>query len=202
MKMEKRKGALILVLGLFFPQLSCAPAAVVDYFPLENGIQWEYYFRVKLSGLTEQEGKAITRIDRQEKIGEEWYFRMITQYQGFDLMKDEVTYYRKAEEGVYQIAGTSADSSRTLIITLPPAVGAAWTVEREGGRTEYKYEAIEDLEIAGKQYPGCYKISIEDFEGEVKSTGFDYIAPGVGIVKRMLIMPKVTLEWSLEKFES
>ena len=200
--MGMRKGVWIVVLGLFFPQLSCAPETVVDYFPLENGIQWEYYFRLKLSGVGEQEGKAIARVDRQEKIGEEWYFRMITQYQGSFKMKDEVTYYRKTEDGVYQIAGPSADSPRTLIITLPPTVGAAWTVEREGGRTEYKYEAIEDLEIAGKQYPGCYKISIEDFDGEVKSTGYDYIAPGVGVVKRMLIMPRVTLEWSLEKFES
>src|SRR5438132_9291215 len=85
------------------------PVTDEDYFPLSAGSKWIYAIEYIASGLGVQKGKEASRVDGEEKINGNSYYRIISVYSGIPGAESDTNYYRKTQSGVYLIEGKHKD---------------------------------------------------------------------------------------------
>lgn len=164
-----------------------SPSEWEAYFPLSDGARWEYSVEISLSSSDVKKGRAAMRIDGQEVIDGQRYYKYITNY--FDLpgLQGDLSYYRKSMEGIFKIERTNKNMPEFLITPFPIAPGRTWTVIKPEGETHYRVEAVETVELPNRKYENCLKISYEWDTKQASERGYlkgiSYRARGIGEIK-------------------
>lgn len=164
-----------------------------EYFPIADGSKWEYSIDYARSDIGVQKGKVVTRVDGQETIDDQIYFKLVTVSSGVPGAESTVEYYRNANDGLYQ--RSAKGSSEILFLPAPLEIGKTWTIADPTGDIHYRIEAIETAELFDTKYESCFKISfdriITNEKGKAFIKGYEYRARGIGIVKSVTeIEPK------------
>jgi hypothetical protein len=182
---------------------ACAQAERESYFPLADGMKWEYTGRTSSS-----DGKSIifhatAKVDGETLINGKRYFKHITlsdlsgSSEGSKGL-EYVRYYRVAEDGIYFRLGNDPDRPELLEMPLPIPIGTKWL----SGSTEVQAERVGTVKVGDREYRDCLKITYRQhgFAGSLEN----YLAPNVGIIKVVDMSntePKSTMELTLEKYQ-
>ena len=182
----------------------CAQTNVKSYFPLADGVRWEYTGYISPSAGGKQIiFHATAKVDGETLINGQRYFKHIT---SSDLSgspesgkgREYVRYYRVAEDGIYFRLGSDPGRPELLEIPLPIPIGTKWL----SGETEVQAEHAGTITIRAREYPNCLKITYRQ-QGVAHSLE-NYLAPDVGVIKAIDVNatePKSTIELILEKYE-
>ena len=152
-----------------------------DYYPLSEGMRWEYDCSFMNSlGITQQ-GKRISRIDGKESINDKTYWKGITVWSGLHGFEPQCEYYRKNENGIYSISGTHKNQPEVLLMPLPLVIGKRWTTVVGDVSMDWVVESTETVELMNKKFERCYKISYK--QNKTPNSGTYWLAPNIGEVK-------------------
>src|SRR5215208_1488375 len=161
---------------------ACAQTHGKNYFPLKDGAKWQYGGRFSSTSGTGFSVRATTRVDGETLINGKRYFKFVTvsdfsSVPGIGRRVEDVRYYHLAEDGIYFRPGNDADKPDLLEMPLPIPVGVKWL----SGTTEVQAEHAGTLQVGGRDYRDCLKITFRLKDGSRRTE--NYYVPGVGIVK-------------------
>jgi hypothetical protein len=188
---------------LLASSLACAQAlGGKDYFPLSNGARWEYSGHFYASNGETYGMRMTSWVDGEILINGKRYFKFVStgDYTGAPpplKHVEDVRYYRFAEDGIYVRPGVDPTKPDLLELPLPIPADLKWL----SGSTEMKAERAGTLQIGGREYRNCLKVTFKGADGVHTTT--HYYAPGVGIVKMVYVNatePKSTAELTLDKY--
>lgn len=200
----QRICALTLCLLLVSSSSACAQAlGGKDYFPLSDGACWEYSGQFHSSRGATYGTRLTSRVDGEILINGKRYFKYIStgDYYGAPppLKRVEDTrYYRFAEDGIYVRLVADPTKPELLELPLPIPGDLKWL----SGTTEMKAERAGTLQIGGREYRDCQKVTFKGADGVHTTT--NYYAPGVGVVKMVYLNetePRSSAELTLDKYE-
>jgi hypothetical protein len=184
---------------------ACARAGGKDYFPLTDGARWEYSGRFSSSNGGQYNVRATAHADGETLINGKRYFKLVTTADfsavpTIGRQVEDVRYYRVADDGIYFRPGNDPkpDKPDLLEIPLPIPIGVKWL----SGATEVQAESAGILQINGREYRDCLRVTFKLADGFHTTT--NYYAPGVGIIKIVYVNtsePKSIAELMLEKYE-
>lgn len=157
-----------------------------------NGVRSEEMFK---------RGKWQFRLDGYENINNKEYHKCITVYSGIPGAESETIYYREADDGIYAINGKFKDSPEYLDTKLPLEVGSSWTSTPPLAVTKSRVLNTETLELIGKTYKDCLRISYSSSSNRGNINGYLLVAKNVGMVKNVMEINGITLDISLEKYQ-
>ena len=195
--------AKVAVCLLVFFLTSCMEQHEVDYNPMSVGSIWEY-----VGKMTTGEGKIITvkskgLIEGKETINGKEYYKFVTTYEGSSGFPPKtVSYLRKADDGIYLVAGELKDKPELLSTPLPLRKGTRWKLASHSPslKGEYRVEGIETVVLNGVTYEDCLKIYLQQENDGVKGERVDYVAPNVGVIKQLVTFGDVLIEVYLNKY--
>ncbi len=181
---------------------ACAQSSGKNYYPLSDGARWEYLGRFSSSHGGEYTVRLISKVDGETIINGKRYFKLITTADFSSVPTigrqiEDVRYYRFSDDGVYVRPGNDPDKPDLLEMPLPVPLGVKWL----SGTTEVQAERASMMQIGGRHYSDCLKITFRQADGFHTTT--NYYAPGVGIVKTVYVNttePKSEMELTLEKY--
>jgi len=183
--------ALILSLSLSLPGQGRSDEASEAYFPLKEGMRWEY--RVTAAGGAPQT-LIITNLARRQVNGVEvtprkWELGKTTFFQ---LMK-------KDDAGVYRYAEQAGDKAAPTLISpmechlkLPIAMGDSWQMTTKLGNAtlnlKLSIESVSDkVKVPAGAYRDCVEVKqVGDQDAGAEVLGYEWYAPKVGVVKSMV----------------
>jgi hypothetical protein len=190
---------------LLITSSACAEVGGKSYFPLSDAARWEYSGRFSSGNGGQYNVRVTSRVDGEMLISGKRYFKLVTTADFSSVptigrQVEDVRYYRVAEDGIYFRQGSDPklDKPDLMEIPLPVAIGIKWL----SGATEVQAERAGTLQINGREYRDCLKVTFKLADGFHTKT--NYYAPGVGIVKIVYVNtsePKSTAELTLEKYE-
>lgn len=199
----RAKVLIALSIFLLLPTTSaCARSGNKNYFPLADGLKWEYAGRVS-SPDGQFNVPASIHIEGEIIIRGRRYFKYVIASDLSALTKsprrsEEVRYYRVAQDGIYFLLGKDIGGDELLEMPLPIPVGVSWL----SGTSEVRAERAGAIKAGGREYADCLKITYRGANSG-RRTEY-YLAPGVGIVKGVyadVVGPDSSLELTLEKYE-
>jgi hypothetical protein len=170
-------------------------------------MRWEYDLKYSVGENDVRAAQMIVRVSGEETINGLKYWKHVGTSVGVPGELPSVTYERLGEGGLFVIS-EKQDGTRSaefLALPLPVAPGRSWTTTTSDGMTSVmKAEDIEDVDLPDKTYRNCLKIHMRtQFPGNGPSLeGWSYLAPGVGQVKRVLKLPRATMELTLVRHQS
>ena len=181
---------------------ACAQAGGKEFFPLADGLKWEYAGRVS-SPAGQFNVPASIHIEGETIIRGRRYFKYVITSDLSALTKsprrsEEVRYYRMAQDGIYFLLGKDIGGDELLEMPLPIHVGVSWL----SGTSEVQAERAGTIKAGGREYVDCLKVTYKGANSG-RRTEY-YLAPGVGIVKGVyadVVGPDSSLELTLEKYE-
>ena len=181
----------------------CVENPEIDYNPMSVGSIWEY-----VGKMTTGAGKIITVkskgfIEGTETINGKEYYKLVTTYEGSPGFPPKtVSYLRKADDGIYLVAGERKDKPELLSTPLPLKKGTRWKLASHSPslKGEYQVEGIETVVLNGVTYEDCLKIYLQQENDGVKGERVDYVAPNVGVIKQLVTFGDILIEVSLDKY--
>jgi hypothetical protein len=182
---------------------ACAQGGGKNYYPLVNGARWEYVGRFSSSNGGEYNIHMTSKVDGETLINGKRYFKLITTADFSNVPTigrqiEDTRYYRFAEDGIYFRPGNDPDKPDLLEIPLPIPTGVKWL----SGATEVQAERAGTIQIGGRSYKDCLKLTFRLADGVRTTT--NYYAPGVGIIKNVYVNttePKSVVELTLDRYE-
>ncbi len=189
-------ACLLCILGLE----SCSRQAGPQYFPISDGAQCDYSVEYMAPLLGVQKGRLRRRVDGLEKIRGSEYFKLVEVFSGIPGVEPGINYLRKTDRGIYQVSGKHRDTPEFLWVPFPLTVGSKWLVNAPEGQSECRVESEETAELWGRRYDHALKMTCRGQYGGVAFEESQYIAKGVGMVKDVLRVSGVTMEFSLEGY--
>jgi hypothetical protein len=183
---------------------ACARAGGKDYFPLADGSSWEYVGQASSSAGGRQVNiRATARVDGETLIEGKRYFKHVltSDFSGVPEVGKVVEYvrfYRVADDGVYFRLDDDPDRPELLEMPLPIPIGTKWL----SGSTEVQAERAGTVNVGGRGYKDCLKITFRQPDG--RRTTENYLAPAVGIIKTVYVNstePKSSIEVTLENYK-
>jgi hypothetical protein len=195
--------AIVLYSALTFI-VACAPSNGKKYFPLADGAKWEYTGHASSVGGKEISFHATIRVDGETLINNKRYLKCVITSDLSNIPEaskglESVRYYRVADDGIYVRLGNDPERPELLEIPLPTPIGTRWL----SGATEAQAERAGTINIGGREYKDCLKITFRQSDG-VHITEY-YLAPDVGAVKVVYVNntePKSTIELTLDNYQS
>ncbi len=182
---------------------ACARTYGENYFPLRDGARWEYTGRFSTADGRQYPARATARVDGTTLIHGNRYFKYVfssdlSNVPGAPQSPTDVRYYRVASDGIYIINGQNPTNPELLEMPLPIPLGTKWL----SGRTEVQAEAAGTVEVGGRSYRDCLKLTFKQADG-IHSVQY-YLAPDVGMVKAVFESAnpsKSTFELTLESYK-
>lgn len=201
----KRKIAYIIV--ILMALFSCSKQSSIpkqegeNYFPQGSmGSKWEYLIRMSTpSG--NKDGLLTIQIEGKEKINGKEYLKQSFLLSAQPGAKPQISYTRRTRDGIYKIDPSSKAKSEFLLIPFPLKVGKTWTVKKSDGEMISTAEKIETIEIRGRVYKDCLKITMRGNSRSQPLEGYSYFAPDVGEVTTNLKIGNVTVLYVLDKYK-
>ena len=171
-----------------------------DYFPLSDGARWEYAIQFANPGQGTQTATAVTRIDGQETIQGNTYWKMVTVMSGVPGAEPSIEYMRKTDDGVYVVTAGARDEPEHLSVRLPLVVGATWQLESPALSAECRVAARENAELLDRTYEDCFKVSCTGESGGFPTEMHGWYAPGVGVVRIGMKSRGTAMDFVLESY--
>jgi hypothetical protein len=172
----------------------CSKPAEKGYFPEDRyGLKQEYTLVSSGPRAGVRKGRLVFLVEGKKTIHGKEYFREVTEISGIPGAKSLIQYRRWDQHGIYVIDGVDQTQTDYLETPLPVKVGDSWTVKSTRGEVEYHAEKIETIQLPGRKYENCLKLSYQDQAG----SGCSYYAPGIGQVAGVLQRQGVTVEMAL-----
>jgi len=189
-------ASVVTILSIALAGCSKQPA---DYCPLTQGLYWTYEIQYPLSGPTQKPGKLEAKVDGEEIVDGKRYTRILNLTEGMEI---PVGLYRRAAEGVYIRSGAHREEGESLLWPEPPVIGKSWRIKINGSNFEYRILTQEEMEIPGRKFDHSYTISVVWDTPQGKSFGYEYRAPGIGLVRKIVNSNGVTADYLLDAYGS
>lgn len=187
-----------LMMLMLFVVAGCQKQGEEYFFLAKDGTQANYTIQyiAPLAGL--QKAQMSVRSEGVSQINGKPYHKTVVAYSGLPGATPEVTYCRRASDGIYCISDLHRDLPEYLDNPLPVTVGMTWTTKGPDSTSENRADSIETLELFNKKYEKCLRvISAVTGKGQ-QYTLTSYYAPGVGLVKFTFILSGITFDGQLD----
>ena len=184
----------------------CSKTQERDFFPLNEGMKWEYYVQTTNLLGQKSEGKLIRHVSGSEIVRGKNYYKISDIYSGLSGQPNSIIYYRKDINGVYVKEGRFKNRPEQLFIKFPIEVGSSWKVQFPDitGHTEYncEIERFKTLKMILKKLKlkNCMKIYREAKDPLGKRKMIEYYAPNIGLVRAIYGWGNVTMILELREY--
>jgi len=195
---------IFMVLGIYSFVLGAPPGSL--YFPMKDGLEWEYQYKVMdLKSLNQiGSGKSIKKnLTPMDLKGTNVVPQVYSFYEPANVLKQETTsYVAKDANGFYVLArkGTGDKEPKILpqkyyVLKFPLTKGASWKQEVEGFILQDTVVSTDaSVQVPAGSFSNCLMIKKVYFNPKnpntpVKETDF-WFAPDVGNVKVVIKNPQ------------
>jgi hypothetical protein len=192
-------AALLLAVSLFTPGQGWGDELNESYFPLKEGMRWEYNVisdqgatkKLLITNLAPKEVKGVKVTPRKWELGGSTFI---------ELMKQD-------ETGIYRFAEQKGEKAPPSLITpmechlrFPIAEGSSWNMAaRLGNSTVNVSLTIESLSDEVKVPAGTFKDCVKikqagENDAGTSIIGYEWYAPKVGVVKSLVTIKQKSKE--------
>ncbi len=199
---------IFLVLGIFSLVLAAPPSYI--YFPMKEGVRWEYQYKVMDLKSQNQigSGKSIKKnLAPMEMNGTKVVPQVYSFYEPANVLKQETTsYVAKDDTGFYVLARKGSSDkepkispTKYYVLKFPLAKGATWKQEVEGFILQDTVVSTDaSVQVPAGSFKNCLQVKKLYFNPKnpntpVKETEF-WFAPDVGNVKVVIKHPSENKE--------
>jgi hypothetical protein len=191
MRTTKSVAAVLLALSLLTPGLGWGDELNESYFPLKEGMRWEYNV-ISDQGATKK--LLITNLAPREVSGvkvtpRKWELGGVT---FVELMK-------KDDSGIYRYAEQKGEQAPPSLVTpiechlkFPIAEGSSWNMPAKLGNSmvnvSLTIESLSDeVKVPAGTFKDCIKIKqVGENDAGTSVMGYEWYAPKVGVVKSLV----------------
>ena len=192
-------AALLLAVSLFTPGHGWCDELSESYFPLKEGMRWEYNVtsdqggtkKLLITNLAPREVQGTKVTPRKWELGGTIFI---------ELMK-------KDDSGIYRYAEQSGENAPPSLITpiechlkFPIAQGNSWNMATKLGNSTLSIsltiESVsDDVKVPAGTFKDCLKIKqVGENDAGTTVMGYEWYAPKVGVVKSMVTIKQKTQE--------
>jgi hypothetical protein len=192
-------AALLLAVSLFTPGHGRCDELSESYFPLKEGMRWEYNVisdqggtkKLLITNLAPREVQGTKVTPRKWELGGTTFI---------ELMK-------KDDSGIYRYAEQPGENAPPSLITpiechlkFPVAQGNSWNMATKLGNSNLSIsltiESVSDeVKVPAGTFKDCLKIKqVGENDAGTAVMGYEWYAPKVGVVKSMVIIKQKTQE--------
>jgi len=192
-------AALLLVVSLFTPSQGRGDELSEAYFPLKEGMRWEYNVisdqgatkKLLITNLAPREVKGAKVTPRKWELGGTTFI---------ELMK-------KDDSGIYRYAEQPGENAPPSLITpmechlkFPIAQGNSWNMVTKVGNSTLSVsltiESVSDeVKVPAGTFQDCLKIKqVGENDAGTSVMGYEWYAPKAGVVKSIVTIKQKTKE--------
>lgn len=164
-----------------------------NYFPLAEGMRWDYDSQFKRILGSVQKSSAVTEIKGQKDVKDKKYFVLTTTVEDTPIGDySEELYYRSDNAAILRT--TAVDREETAFLPHNVKVGDRWETTVAGKLLIVEAVAVENVTGAdGTVYKDCLKLSTKTKKGSAVDDT-TWLAPGVGVVKKNMRRTLYTID--------
>ena len=199
MRTTKSVAAVLLALSLLTPGLGWGDELNESYFPLKEGMRWEYNV-ISDQGATKK--LLITNLAPREVSGtkvtpRKWELGGVT---FVELMK-------KDDSGIYRYAEQKGEQAPPSLVTpiechlkFPIAEGSSWNMPAKLGNSTVNVSLTieslsEEVKVPAGTFKDCIKIKqVGENDAGTSVMGYEWYAPKVGVVKSLVTIKQKSKE--------
>jgi hypothetical protein len=154
------------------------------YLPLQLGREMRYQVTVKPPLGSARQATATNRMPEKADLNGKTYYKVTTSITGVPFIPDQLLYYRKAPEGVFQVLGGDEESPEWLYLPAKIKIGDRWGADTPSGSFRFTAVGVEDVVTPKGKYPNCLKLQVTIKKTLITNTQQQWLAAGVGQVKQ------------------
>ena len=192
-------AALLLALSLFTPGQGWGDELSESYFPLKEGMRWEYNVisdqgatkKLLITNLAPREVSGTKVTPRKWELGGSTFIELMKQ--------DETGIYRYAEQKGEQ-APPSLITPMECHLKFPIAEGSSWNMATKLGNSTVNVsltiESLSDeVKVPAGTFKDCVKIKqVGENDAGTSVMGYEWYAPKVGVVKSLVTIKQKSKE--------
>ncbi len=192
-------AALLLAVSLFTPGQGWGDELSESYFPLKEGMRWEYNVisdqgatkKLLITNLAPREVKGTKVTPRKWELGGSTFIEL--------MKKDETGIYRYAEQKGEQ-APPSLITPMECHLKFPIAEGSSWNMAAKLGNSTVNLsltiESLSDeVKVPAGTFKDCLKIKqVGENDAGTAVMGYEWYAPKVGVVKSLVTIKQKSKE--------
>jgi hypothetical protein len=192
-------AALLVAVSLFMPGRGWGDELSESYFPLKEGMRWEYNVisdqgatkKLLITNLAPREVSGAKVTPRKQELGGATFI---------ELMKQD-------ETGVYRYAEQKGENAPPSLITpmechlrFPVAEGSSWKMATKLGNSTVNVsltiESLSDeVKVPAGTFKDCIKIKqVGENDAGTSVMGYEWYAPKVGVVKSIVTIKQKSKE--------
>jgi hypothetical protein len=192
-------AALLVTVSLFMPGQGWGDELSESYFPLKEGMRWEYDVisdqgatkKLLITNLAPREVSGAKVTPRKQELGGATFI---------ELMKQD-------ETGVYRYAEQKGDKAPPSLITpmechlrFPIAEGSSWKMATKLGNSTVNIsltiESLSDeVKVPAGTFKDCVKVKqVGENDAGTSVMGYEWYAPKVGVVKSIVTIKQKSKE--------
>jgi len=192
-------AALLLAVSLFTPGQGRGDELSESYFPLKEGLRWEYNVisdqgatkKLLITNLAPREVSGVKVTPRKWELGGSTFIELMKQH----------------ETGVYRYAEQKGESAPPSLITpmechlkFPIAEGSSWNMAAKLGNSTVNIsltiESLSDeVKVPAGTFKDCIKIKqVGENDAGTAVMGYEWYAPKVGVVKSLVTIKQKSKE--------
>jgi hypothetical protein len=192
-------AALLVTVSLFMPGQGWGDELSESYFPLKEGMRWEYNVisdqgatkKLLITNLAPREVSGAKVTPRKQELGGATFI---------ELMKQD-------ETGVYRYAEQKGDKAPPSLITpmechlrFPIAEGSSWKMATKLGNSTVNIsltiESLSDeVKVPAGTFKDCVKVKqVGENDAGTSVMGYEWYAPKVGVVKSIVTIKQKSKE--------
>jgi hypothetical protein len=145
-----------------------------------------------------QKAQMTVRWEDTKVISGKQYYKRVIAYSGLPGAVPEVSYCRRASDGIYCISDGQRDTSEYLEEPIPVTIGMSWTTREPDSTTVNKAESIETVELFDQKFEKCLRVTANMSTGGKNVPETSYYAPGVGLVKFTFTASGITFDAQID----
>ena len=192
-------AALLLAVSLFTPGQGWGDELSESYFPLKEGMRWEYNVisdqgatkKLLITNLAPREVSGTKVTPRKWELGGATFIEL--------MKKDETGVYRYAEQKGEQ-APPSLITPMECHLKFPIAEGSSWNMATKLGNSTVNVsltiESLSDeVKVPAGTFKDCVKIKqVGENDAGTSVMGYEWYAPKVGVVKSLVTIKQKSKE--------
>ena len=192
-------AALLLALSLFTPGQGWGDELSESYFPLKEGMRWEYNVisdqgatkKLLITNLAPREVSGAKVTPRKWELGGSTFIELMKQ--------DETGVYRYAEQKGEQ-APPSLITPMECHLRFPIAEGSSWNMAAKLGNSTVNVsltiESLSDeVKVPAGTFKDCVKVKqVGENDAGTSVMGYEWYAPKVGVVKSLVTIKQKSKE--------
>ena len=192
-------AALLLAVSLFTPGQGWGDELNESYFPLKEGMRWEYNVisdqgdtkKLLITNLAPREVSGAKVTPRKWELGGSTFIEL--------MKKDDTGIYRYAEQKGEQ-APPSLITPMECHLKFPVAEGSSWNMATKLGNSTVNVsltiESLSDeVKVPAGTFKDCVKIKqVGENDAGTSVMGYEWYAPKVGVVKSLVTIKQKSKE--------